>query len=253
MLLNHHTAAIIPYIRKGNDITFLFEEKDLAFKAPFFDSGLNGIGGHSFFSDTEPSPYQTVIRELREEFCQTEEAPEKVDLGLSQTDVTGLETAIAERRTGLAVATEVLVGSLERARRFDTIKTFSPPVMKEQLSHGHSDYLVELRPEEASEIVRSLQRYEGVVSPENLKFGGKVGFYSLNDINRQNRKFAYGYDHQLNLWVAAGLLPGVEQGVLRTIDSRLVDVTPAPYCRGNVPREMTFKEMEMAGLTYRRG
>jgi len=67
--LNHHSTGLLPYhINSQGSLEFVLEQKDPDFKKPYFDNGLNFLGGNWMKKDHEDkSPKETLIREIKEE------------------------------------------------------------------------------------------------------------------------------------------------------------------------------------------
>lgn len=252
--LKHHCATILPFYRKNDDIYFLLEQKDPKFRPPYFENGLNFLGGN-WLKDKDNSPLDILAREISEEFYLTNEPEESLN------ELLGQEFLKDESKRALVVASHTkerlgrvqqLGGSLltQVTYAMSFVVTVRPPISKgDNLEYGASIFLKELSENEFSGMEALLSEFDGKVSTDNLKFGGKTVLVSLNDINTSNRKFSWGYDHIVNALVDNGYLPSHKDGVLRPLKLVSVDGLGTSNCECDSNGVPTFAGLK-ALYTY---
>jgi hypothetical protein len=220
--LNHHSAAVIPFfLGDKGDIHFVFEQKDPAYKKPFFDGALNGEGGNFEKGvHTDKSPEMTLMREVREEFWDAYEAPESLNALLGQEFLTR-EPQVAVKYDDKSV--KRLKGAMilltERMKYSESyIMTVQPPITKTELKYGSSIFVKQLSKEERSELEAMIKDFDGKLTTDNLKWGSKIGIFSLKDINEKNMKFSWGYCGVINMLLRREYLPRQPMGVIRPLN-----------------------------------
>ena len=251
--LNHHAAAVLPYFIDSKGIFhFIFEQKDPNYKVPFFDNGLNFMGGNwqkGAFSDI--SPEETVQREVNQEFWNQYETPESLN------ELLGEKFLEAEPLVGtqyddeaiqrIKIAGQMLMEDVHHSSHF--IMQIHPPIMKSSLSYGLTVFVKSLSSEAHNSIESIIDEYNGKLTTDNLKWGSKIVSVSLEDINRQNTKFSWGYDQVLSTLLRES--PVENDGVIRTlgfIDLREMDV-PAEIERTKLGTP-TYRGFESIGFQY---
>jgi hypothetical protein len=252
--LNHHSASVLPYYQDPEGILrVVLERKDPCYKPPFFDSGFTFIGGNwQKGVNDDKSPEEVVLREIDEEFWMRYEAPEWLNQLLGEAFLKQEPFIVAKYSqkavNSIKAVRDVLYQGLRHAADFEV--TVNPPVTKKPLVYGTSIFAKELSQDEFSTIEDVIAEFEGVVTTDNLVWGGRLMAVSLADINQQNMKFAWGYDHIMNSLLGTGL-PPQQQCVFRTLD--LVSVKKMAYAK-DVERSAsgcpTFDGFESLGYKY---
>ncbi len=249
--LKFHSAGIFPYaFPKDKKITFLFEMKSEDYIPPFFNNGLGFLGGNRDAKDE--SPERTLERELNEEFhiiCEDEEESLNELLGEEvlqerhipfnmNYDKKTIEDI--KRVPSILLERKIYVGSY--------LATFSPPLagIKREIRGIESIFIKELSQEEYLFVNTLLKKTEGKITTDNLKFGGKTLFASLDDINENKYKFSWDCGYIINDILKKGKVP-IPQGGHIAIRS-LEDIRIEPIHTSKNP---TFKEFEFMGLTYK--
>lgn len=252
--LKHHCATILPFYRKNGDLYFLLEQKDPKFRQPYFENGLNFLGGN-WIKDKDNSPLDILAREISEEFYLTSEPEESLNALLGQ------EFLKDENKRALVVASHTpeklsrvqqLGGSLltQVSYAMSFVVTVRPPISKnDDLNYGASIFLKELSENEFNGLEKLLKEFDGKISTDNLKFGGKTVLVSLDDINTNNRKFSWGYDHIVNSLADNGYLPSHKDGVLRPLKLVSVDKLDTSRVKKDANNVPTFAGLK-ALYTY---
>lgn len=219
--LNHHSASVLPYnIDKNGDLQFILEQKDPAYKKPFFDSGVNFEGGNREKGvHTDISPEATVKREIREEFWDMYEASESLNALLGQ------EFIVKEPKTAgkydeksvqrLKQAVPIFIKGMNYAG--DYIMTVNAPITKTPLVYASSIFLKKLSEEEFKAMEELIKEFDGKLTTDNLKWGSRITAVSLRQINEQNIKCAWGYCGIINSLLRKGQLPSQPTNIIRPL------------------------------------
>jgi len=259
ILLNHHAGVVLPYYADEEGILhFIMEEKSEDYKPPYFDNGLNFIGGNWMAQDN--SPRGTIDREVKEEFRRTPEALESLNSLLGGEKFLEREAEVQSHEDVAAVENIQHFGeTISKMMRHcaDYVVEVHPPIRKEVLRYGVSVFLKKLREYESDWMGEILAEYGGKLTTDNINRGSRIVSVTLDDINSQNKKFAWGYDIILNrvLFGDGGFLIGrnYEPGVIRTLS--LVSVSPMelPKKKDSNPDEgPSYEEIEAAGYSYKK-
>ncbi len=255
MNFNHHSASVLPFhLDLEGKLHFVMEQKDSGYKAPFFDNGLNFLGGNwekGIHSDK--SPVETVDREINEEFWEKYEAPESLNALLGQEflarepQVAALYGASDVQRIKQVVP--LFLSGMKHAG--DYAVTVNPPITKTPLIYGSTIFVKSLSADELKNIEQILKEFDGKLTTDNLKWGSRIVSVSLADINQKGRKFSWGYCSVVNALLANGYLPKQPNGVLRPLS--LIGVSPL-NCPPEVERTEagcpTYAGFEKAGCSY---
>lgn len=195
-MLNHHSAAIFPYFI-DDKLRFITEQKDPGYKPPFFDNGLNLLGGNWQRGDSDPK--ELLQREINEEFWRAYEGPESLNNLLSQEFLHVEPNVIAQYDTASVKRIGEIADILsENEHMGDFIVTVKPPITNDNLTYAASVFGKELTKEEYTNITKILDEFNNQVTTDNLKRGNKTIATTIEDCNLYNSKFAWGYDHILN-------------------------------------------------------
>lgn len=201
-ILNHHSAAVLPYfIDDKGKLHFIAEQKDSGYKPPFFDNGLNLLGGNwekgKGYADRKPS--ELLQRKIAEEFWQIQESYERLNELLKENFLENEQEVTAKYdSSAINRISEIADILTDNNLMADFIVTVNPPVTKTPLAYASSVYGKELDAEEYDTINKILGEFNNRVTTDNLKKGNQTLVKSVNDCNMQNTKFAWGYDHTLN-------------------------------------------------------
>ncbi len=215
--LNHHSAALLPYyVSATGTLHFVFERKDPKFRAPYFDRGLNFLGGNSLPQDV--STLDLLHRELSEEFWHIDEPQESLNALLGQAFIDEHPDVVdrfsvhdvnkIQEISTCILRDAVYAGTYERR--------IPPPIMKTELVHTGSIYVKRLDALEFKLIEDLLSQYGNKITPDNLRWGSTVEIATLEDINQHAQKFAWGYCGLLNDLLQRGFFPSDER-VLRPL------------------------------------
>ncbi|MFC1723623.1 hypothetical protein ACFL0V_05775, partial [Nanoarchaeota archaeon] len=233
----------------------VLEQKDAGYKKPFFDNGLNFLGGNwAKGKNDETSPAETVDREIREEFWQAYEAPEslnellgqeflerepQVSAQYDQASVNRIQTMAALLRSGIEHAGDYIV-------------TVRPPITNDALVYGSSIFAKELTADELHEVNTLVDQFGGKLTTDNLKWNSQIAVATLDDINLANTKFSWGYDHTINHLLDSGALPEQDSRIIRPMN--LISVEPLDYNSEQERTETgspTYRGFERLGFKYR--
>ena len=128
-----------------------------------------------------------------------------------------------------------------------------PPITEPYLTCGVTIFTKELSREESEEFVRLAADLNCKITPDNLKWGSATVYTSLPEINQENFKFAWGYDHTINMLLNDDKLPQQNLRVIRSLSCSLVKIGTLPDI-DNVERTLsgvrTYKGFEQSGLEY---
>jgi len=246
--LNHHSAAVLPYhLDLEGRLHFVLEQKDPKYKAPYFDNGLNFLGGNwEKGVNTDLSPKDVVERETPEEFWDKYEAPESLNSLLGQE--------FLKREPEVMVKYDLK--SVERIKQVGKIVGSSlgyagnyivrvlPPITKSELVYGSSIFTRVLSEQEFKTICDVAQEFEGRLTTDNLKWGSKTVVVTLDDINHKNRKFSWGYCNMVNMMFQHSFLPKQPCGVARPLNLVKIEGMPLPL------QAETFEDIEKEGYAY---
>ena len=196
--LNFQCSGILPYYPSGNKrITFLFEMKSEDYVPPFFNNSLCFLGGNRG-NKKDKSPEAVLERELNEEFHILDEDEEE-----SLNDLIGQE--VLKNQQGSPHTLNYDEKTIEDIRRIPSVLleekiyaesylvTFFPPFggIKRKVKGIESIFVKELSSEEYLFVDNLLKKTDGRVTTDNLKFGGKTLFASLEELNDNRYKFAW--------------------------------------------------------------
>ncbi len=222
--INHHSVSIIPYhIDLENNLHFILEQKDSNYKAPYFNNGLNFIGGNwQKGVHSEKSPKETLEREINEEFWNQYEAPESLN-DILREEFLKTRYEIMAKYNIQSIEQIKVIGQilLDEAQHLDDYMiTVPPPIMNDELIYLSSIFSKKLSLDEFQTINEVLNEFEGVVTTDNLKWNSKVVSVSLDDINSQGMKFAWGYDKIINQLKSH--IPPIKEGII--MPSELINI-----------------------------
>lgn len=250
ILLNHHAGVVLPYYRDEEGMLhFIMEQKSADYKPPYFDKGLNFIGGNWMAQDN--SPRGTVDRELAEEFRKIEEGPESLNGLLGGEKFLEREAEVQSEEDVAAVENIQHFGetiSKMMGHCADYVVEVHPPIREEVLRYGVSVFLNKISEIDYPRIEEIIAEYDGKLTTDCINRGGRIVSVTADGINMENTKFAWGYDHILNRLLAFdGGFPMGEVGVNRTLS--LVRVSPMELHPIGA-KGPSYEEIEAAGYSY---
>lgn len=224
MVLNHHSASILPYICLDGELHFILEKKSADYKPPFFDNALNFLGGN--WNPEDKSPEDTLEREVLEEFWSLHEGDESLNELLGQKFLpVEAEVDVRLPKEIVGVLRELgprLLAGHERAGQY--IMSLRPPIVNENLAYSATIFMKALSVEDYAHFKIMIELFSGRLTTDNWKRGSSVVDVSLKDINKNNLKFAWGYDKVINELLKAGKLPKQPSGIVRPLE--LIDIAP---------------------------
>ena len=261
IILNHHAASLLSYyIDPKGVLHFILEQKDPDYKPPFFDKGLNFIGGNwQKGVNDDASPEELVQREIEEEFWKKYEAPESLNELLGQ-EFLKREPEIIVKYDYESVQRIKSVGKIlgdGASYTKDYIVKIYPPITKDVLTYGLTAFTNQLSKGEFETIETIIDEFDGKLITDNIKWGSKIVSVTLDEINGNNKKFAWGYGHILNDLISSelnkttGVIKSV--GVIRPLKRELIKVKKINYPIGAETTESgcpTFKGLESIGFVY---
>ena len=247
---NHASTNVLPYhVGRDGTFTFLLERKGTSFKAPYFNGGLNPLGGNADPSELDGYPLQIGTREIREEFLIQEERPESLDQIVGQPlqdelpgehEYTPAETRQVQEVGGIL---------LRRWQHLvDYELTVGAPVMPNHpLICLVNVFTRQLDDDEYSFISDTVARLGGKVTPDNRMWDGETAI--INETNLPSERYAWACNH---------ILSDISAG--RRIDGRsfptsarphyFVSIRPLPHVTGT-GTEQGPAYQELAALGYR--
>ncbi len=255
--LNHHSATVLPvHVDLEGTVHLILEEKDESYKLPFFDKGLNFLGGNwEKGVHNDESPLAVVRREIDEEFWTKFEPTESLNGLLGQTFL-DKEPEIAAKYDYASVQKIRRIASIICAdmRYFGSfLMRVNPPIAKTPLTYGSSIFTSNLSIEQFKTIEEVLKEFDGKITTDNLKWGSHVVSTTLQEINLRNRKFAWGYCHIINELMKSGysfLQPGVIRP-LNLIEAVQMKIVPREgSSEARIEAGPAFREFEDAGYEY---
>lgn len=248
--LNHHAASLLSYyVDSEKGLHFILEQKDPDYKPPFFDNGLNLIGGNwKKGVNKDKSPEELVHREIKEEFWIIEEPQEYLN------ELLGEEFLKREVEGGGKYDDKFLqriksVGKiLYKGARYTTdyIVKILPPITKDVLTYGLTVFTNKLSKEEFKTIEAIIDDFKGKLITDNLKYESKIVSVSLDEINGDNKKFAWGYGHILNDLISSDIDTS-SIGVIRPLNLIEMKKIEYPIKRNKCP---SFNDFESMGYEY---
>ncbi len=249
--LGWHSAAVLPYFVSSGELYFLLEQKDPKFRTPFFENGLNFLGGNcdlkKGIGKDDTTPEGTAAREVKEEFFLIKEPEESLNELLGQEFLTKDQELLSkvkvthtlENLKRVRDAGTRLLEGVQYAQSY--IMTVHEPISKPgsgPMVYGSSIFVKEMDEREFRGLEKLLDDLGGKVTTDNLKFGGKTVLASLKQINEENRKFAWGYCHVVNALLNERALPAQAYGVIRPlslVSLRGMDVSGVEHNQHRVP------------------
>ena len=250
IILNHHAASLLAYyVDQEKGLHFILEQKDPDYKPPFFDNGLNLIGGNwKKGVNKDKSPEELVHREIEEEFWMIEEPQEYLN------ELLGEKFLKREVKGGGKYDDKFLqriksVGEiLEDGASYTTnyIVNISPPITKGVLTYGLTVFTNKLSAEEFKTIETVINDFKGKLITDNLKYDSKIVSVSLDEINKQNKKFAWGYGHILTDLIKSDIDTS-STGVIRPLNLIKINKIEYPIKGNKCP---TFNDFERRGYEY---
>ncbi len=257
IILNHHAASLLAYyVDPEKGLHFILEQKDPDYKAPFFDNGLNFIGGNwKKGVNDDKSPEELVRREIKEEFWDKYEAPESLNELLGEKFLKREPEVIVKYDYDSVQRIKSVGKILEDGTSYTTdyIVKIHPPITKDVLTYGLTAFTNKLSKEEFETIETVIDEFDGKLITDNLKWGSKIVSVSLDEINGINgntKKFAWGYGHILNNLIKSYINPG-SVGVIRPLN--LIKVKKIKYPIEAETTESgcpTFNDFESIGYEY---
>jgi hypothetical protein len=252
--LNHHSACVLPWYQTESDIWVMVEQKDAGFRHPYFDNGLNFLGGNwKKGQDSDESPLDLAIREIGEEFWLTADAHESTNALLGQEFLKGdqSDTGAHDEKPEDRIKDlgRMLQQGLSSGGNY--IVTVSPPIADPRVVYANSVFLRQLSTKEYLDARRIVDGFYGKITTDNHRRDNKTVFVALDQINGENMKFAWGYGKILNEIIRAGYLP-VTESIIRPLAQIGVEQMLLP---GGVSKRpsgiLTFDGVEKAGYSYR--
>ena len=253
-ILNHHAASLLSYyVDPEKGLHFILEQKDPDYKPPFFDNGLNFIGGNwKKGFNIDKSPEELAHREINEEFWDKYEAPESLNELLGEKFLKR-EPGVIVKYNNESVQRIKSVGKiLDEGASYTTdyIVKIYPPITKNVLTYGLTAFTKKLSKEEFETIETVIDEFDGKLITDNLKWGSKIVSVSLDEINKQNKEFAWGYGIILNDLIKSDIDTS-STGVIRPLN--LIKVKKIKYpaeaerTKSGCP---TFNGFESIGYEY---
>lgn len=254
--MKFYGAGILPYYLP--DITFLFEMRSEDYIVPFFNNSLSLFGGNR--THVDKSPEEVLERELREEFHIIEEEEEESlnnilgqsvlqEKDVAYTLLDPKEEIIKEIRK----IPSILLDKMVYAGSYTN--TFSPPLagLEKKITGIDSVFLKELSNQDYFFLIDLLKKTGGKITTDNLKFGGKTLFASLDEINDNKYKFSWGYDQIVRDLLKKGKIsiPSRYPLAIRSLDNieiKLIHTNSTSRIADS--RYPTFKEFESMGYIY---
>jgi len=252
--INHHSSAVLPYhLDRDGKLHFVLEQKDPNYKRPFFDNGLNFLGGNwKKGKQIDVSPEETLGREIKEEFWQSYEAPESLNALLGQgfletePQVCAHYDQVSVNR--LKSVSQLLQKGIKHVA--DYTITVREPIA--DLVYNSTIFSRKLDEEELFEIKLLLNYFNGRLTTDNLKWGSKTTLVSLDEINEKGIKFSWGYDNIVNDLLERGALPKQNQGVIRPL--KLISLEGIEYpakAERTKSGNPTYNGFEDMGFVYK--
>ena len=178
--LNHHSAVVLPYFinEKGQPV-YIFERKSPEFKKPFFDGGLNFLGGNwQKGVNKDKSPRGLLYRELNEEFWNIEEPEESLNDLLGQIFVDESSKPLKMKYSDEEYLKEIQeVGNFFKENP-DYVQTsvlsVMPPLTNFPLVLANSVFSKELSPSQVKKFKSLLDKFNGKLTTDNLQWGGET-------------------------------------------------------------------------------
>jgi len=257
IVLNHHSAGLLPFhVDLEGKVHLILEEKDKGYKSPFFDNGLNFLGGN-WEKGVHPdaSTRELLSREIEEEFWIKFEPTESLNALLGQ-EFLEREPEVAAKYDNASVQKIRQISAIIRSDIRLTgsyVMTVQPPITKSELVYGSTIFTTCLSAENFMHIENVLKEFDGKVTTDNLKWGSRIVSTTLQEINLHNRKFAWGYCHVVNELVSSGY-DFFKPGVIRPL--RLMHLSPMKYrpaeesSEAKIEAGPAFKDFEAAGYKY---
>jgi len=257
--LNHHSAVVLPYYfnEEGKPV-FIFEKKSPKFKKPFFDNGLNFLGGNWQKGQHEDkSSLELISREINEEFWILSESEESYNVLLNQQFVKDEQEKlkIVYNQSHLRKMQEIgnfLKQGLKYCKTY--IVTVESPPMKKRVKYANTVFSRELFLDETKKMTSLIADYGGKLTTDNLQWGGATVARSLEEINNQGSKFVWGYCLELNDLIMNRFVPGDDKtGVIRTIGDRFIKISSLASILGVEEKALadySFADFERAGIEY---
>ena len=251
-LMNFYSSGILPYHFIDKGIAFLFERKSDDYVPPFFNNSLGLLGGNRGNTE-DKSPEEVLERELKEEFHILEEGKESLNELIGQ--------GILQEEEHAPRILNYDKGTIEDIKRMPSVLLegkvytesyfvrFFPPLggIEKEVKGIESVFTKKLSHEEYLFIAGLLKKTNGRITTDNLKFGGKTLFASLEEINDNRYKFSWCIDQIIRDLLKKGKIP-VPPGypiAIRSLDG--IEIESIPTTEN--PR---FREFENMGLTYER-
>jgi len=217
---NHHAAAVLPYyLNKERGLCFVLEQKGPDYMIPYFNNGLCLLGGNwQKGIHTEQSPEGTMIREVYEEFWNRAEEDDSLN-DLIGEKVVKRQPELIDKYDKAAIQRiqqigEMFVNGVRYAA--DYIVSINPPILENVLTAGFSIFARELSDNEFKGVENIIDEFDGKLTTDNLKWGGRTVCVYLDEINSENMKFTWSYDHMVNDMLGSEL-PAQEPKIIRTL------------------------------------
>ena len=248
--LNHHAASLLSYyIDPEGVLHFILEQKDPGYKPPYFDEGLNFIGGNwKKGVNKDKSPKELVHRETKEEFWMIEEPLEYLNELLGEEflkrEVKGGSKYDDKSLKKISSVGEILKDGARYTK--DYIVKISPPITKGILTYGLTAFTNKLSKEQFETIETIIDDFKGKLITDNLKYDSKIVSVTLDEINGDNKKFAWGYGIILNDLIKSDINTN-STGVIRPLNLIEVEKIEYPIKRNKCP---SFNDFESMGYEY---
>lgn len=247
MEINNFSSHVVPYYSSNGNIALVLERKSPEYNAPYFNSALSLFGGVS--KNEDGCAHSSLERELREEFWLLPDVDVTLDMGIefnveksASSDSLDEKSKLEVQRIGKILMSNVIYVS-------DFIFGVKPPVNKKDINICVSVFLRELSLDELLYITNVQGKNNGKVTPDNLRWGSTTEVLTINQINRTNDRFAWGFDKVINHLISQN---HIESNFLVANVLDFVSVRPFTYT-GLLERESPkFSEYERLGIELRK-
>jgi len=255
--LNHHSAAVLPFhVDLEDTVHLILEEKDRQYRPPFFDGGLNFLGGNwEKGVNHDKTPRELIRREIDEEFWSKFEATESLNTLLGQKFLDHEPEVFARYDQGRIQKIKQIGVIITANMQYvgDYVIRVQPPITNAELSYGSTIFTTSLDAEKFKTVESILREFDGKVTTDNLKYGSRVVSVTLKEINQRNSKFSWHYGNIVNELISSGY-SFLKPGVIRTLNlvhvSKMRHLPPECSLDTKIKEGPTFEELESAGYKF---
>jgi len=251
--LKFHSAMLVAYYLEKDRLHLIFEQKDPNYKRPYFDSGLNFLGGnYEKGKHDHSSPYETLLEEIREEFHSMPEKPESLNELLGEKFIEKEPDLVAkyDHKTTERIREmgNILTKNVHPIKDFYIVE-IHPPITKDVLTYGSSMFNRELNGNEFKHIKELIDEFDGKLTTDNLKWKSKIVTVPFDYITKKN-KFAWESAHVL-VDLLGSELPAQPTDQIRLLDEvKLIKKVYPPTAEIDKFRCPTFTGFESLGYNY---